>query len=386
MSGQSHSEEKKGKKVFDNEGKGRPGPRLLFVAGGTGGHLFPALAVADKCRELAPDASVRFVGAKGRMEEEIVPRHGYPLDLLWISGFNRKLSLQNALLPMKILRSLAQARHIIRDFRPDVVICAGAYVSYPVGSVATMRKVPLVLMESNALPGRVVRKLAPKATEVHVAFEETKRYLPDANLMVSGNPVRKAFSQKIDKREARRHFGLDPDRPTLFAVGGSQGARSINAALDGIGERLLAEGMQLIWQTGKSYPGGERQEPNLYRARFLHDIDQAYAAADLVIARAGAMTITELRALGKAAVLVPLATAADDHQRVNAQAVEREGAGVMILDSDLDRLLYKKIIALLADPEGLRRMGEQARSLAAYDADETIARRILAIAQRGGER
>lgn len=366
--------------ILDNEN--RNGARLLFVAGGTGGHLFPALAVADKCRELAPDTAVRFVGAQGRMEEEIVPRNGYPLSLLWISGFNRKLSLQNALLPFKVFRSLMQARSIIRSFRPDVVICAGAYVSYPVGSVAAQRKIPLVLMESNALPGRVIRRLAPKAAEVHVAFEETKKYLPGANVVMSGNPVRKVFGQKVDQGEARRHFGLHPDRPTLFAVGGSQGARSINTVLDRSVERLLADGVQMIWQTGKNYAGDERREPNLYRTHFLHEIDKAYNAADLVIARAGAMTITELRALGKPSILVPLATAADDHQRINAEAVEQEGAGTMILDADLEEQLYDKITAMLADPEALQRMGEMAGRQAAYDVDEKIARHILAIAGR----
>lgn len=353
-------------------------PRILFVAGGTGGHLFPAVAVADKCREMFPDAAIRFVGARGRLEEEVIPHAGYELDLMWISGLQRGLSLQNLLLPFKLVRSVMQARSIVLSFNPDVIVCAGAYVSYPVGQVAGLRGIPLVLMESNALPGMVVRRLAARAKEVHVAFNDTRKYLPGANVLVSGNPVRKVFGQQIDKGEARRHFGLNPDKPVLFVFGGSLGARSVNAALDGIIGALLADGIQVIWQTGKSYQGEEKREPNLYRARFIHEMEKGYAAADLVIARAGATTIAELKAVGKPSILVPLPTAADDHQRVNAQAMEAEEASRMILDADLGSHLYGTIVELLAQPEQLRRMGTNASALASPDADEVIARRVLA--------
>ncbi len=353
------------------------GARLLFVAGGTGGHLFPALAVADRCRELAPDSVIRFVGAKGRLEEEVVPRAGYDLDLLWISGFSRNFSVKNVMLPIKIIRSMIQSRRILTFFRPDVVVCAGAYVSWPVGAVAASQGVPLILMESNALPGMVVRKLAPKADEVHVAFEETGRRLPGANVILSGNPIRRVFHRKIDKGEARRHFGLDPDRPTLFAFGGSLGARSINNVLDGIVGSLLSDGMQVIWQTGKSYEGEEKREGNLYRSRFIHEMEIGYAAADLVLARAGATTIAELKGVGKPSILVPLRTAADDHQRVNAEAMERAGAGRMILDVDLSERLYGTIIELTAQPELLDDMGRKAGGMALLDADDRIARRVM---------
>lgn len=356
------------------------GKRLLFVAGGTGGHLFPALAVADRCREIEPETAVRFVGAKGKLEEEVVPRAGYDLDLLWISGFNRRLTLKNAMLPIKIIRSLMQARKIITDFRPDAVICAGAYISWPVGSVAVSRGVPLILMESNALPGMVIRKLAPKAKEIHVAFEETKKRLPGANVILSGNPVRRVFHGSIDKRKARQHFGLDPDKPTLFAFGGSLGARSINNVLDGMAETLAAEGLQVIWQTGKSYQGEEKRSGHLYRSRFIHEMELGYAAADLVLARAGATTIAELKATGTPSILVPLPTAADDHQRVNAEAMEREGGARMILDRDLPEQLYGTITELLAQPALLDTMRASASSMALLDADDRIAQRVLSIA------
>lgn len=353
------------------------GPRLLFGAGGTGGHIFPAMAVADRCRQLVPSCVIRFVGAKGRLEEEVIPRHGYEVDLLWISGFDGRISLANLVLPFKVLRSFLQARSIMRRFRPDCVICAGGFVSWPVGRAALAAGIPLLLMESNALPGKVVRMLAPRAETVHVAFEKALGYLPGANVRISGNPIRKSLLEPVDRGEARKGFGLDPQKPTLLAVGGSQGARSINRALEGMAETLLADGVQLIWQTGRSYGGEEARRDGLYRARFIHEMERAYAAADLVIGRAGAMTISELKVVGRPSILVPLPTAADDHQRVNAEAMVEAGASRMIADDRLGDELYGLLTELLAQPELLREMGEKGRGMALTDADDTIARDLL---------
>ncbi len=361
--------------------------RLLFAAGGTGGHIFPAMAVADRCRELHPDVEIEFVGTRGRLEEKVVPRGGYRLNFLWISGLERKLSPRAAILPLKIVASFAQALRLLSRFRPDAVICAGAYVSYPIGMMAAFRKIPLVLMESNALPGLVVRKLFVKAAETHVAFAATAERLKGSgpgNVFVSGNPVRGIFfAPKISPAEARRHFGLDPARPTLLAFGGSLGARSVNIALDAIIGPLLDEGVQVIWQTGTSYGGGERKEPNLYRATFIHEMEMAYAAADLVLARAGATTIAELAAVGKPSLLVPLASAADDHQRVNAETLKMAGAAEMLLDSELSARLLPVLEDLLGDPVSLEKMGQAVAEMAIPDADRTIAARVLALAERG---
>jgi UDP-N-acetylglucosamine--N-acetylmuramyl-(pentapeptide) pyrophosphoryl-undecaprenol N-acetylglucosamine transferase len=360
------------------------GTRLLFAAGGTGGHIFPALAVADKCRELSPDCAIEFVGTRGRLEEKVVPRAGYPLSFLWISGFERKFSLKTAVLPLKIGTSFAQALRLLGRFKPHAVICAGAYVSYPIGMMASLRGIPLILMESNALPGMVVRRLAPRAAEIHVAFGATTEHLRGGRVYVSGNPVRKAFFEQYDRAAAREHFGLDPARPTLFAFGGSLGARSVNNALDPIIDRLLAEGIQVIWQTGTTYAGGERREPGLYRSTFIYEMELGYAAADLVLARAGATTIAELAAVGKPSILVPLPTAADDHQRVNAVAMERAGAAAMILDADLDAKLFGEITALIRDGGRLATMAANVARMAIPDADEKIARRVLELATRRG--
>jgi UDP-N-acetylglucosamine--N-acetylmuramyl-(pentapeptide) pyrophosphoryl-undecaprenol N-acetylglucosamine transferase len=358
--------------------------RLLFAAGGTGGHIFPALAVADRCRELHPDIEIEFVGTRGKLEERVIPRAGYPLNFLWISGLERKLGSM-VMLPIKLGRSMLQALAIMARLKPHAVICAGAYVSYPVGLAASLRKVPLVLMESNAYPGLVIRRLARRADEIHVAFDAATKYFPGSKVFVSGNPIRKAFFETIDRRKAREHFGLDPERPALFAFGGSLGARSINLALDGSIDRLMADGIQVIWQTGTSYDGGEWKEPGLYRTTFINEMEMGYAAADLVLARAGATTIAELNAVGKPSVLVPLPIETV-RQRDNAMAMQEAGAAEMVPDSELAGKLYPTVSRLLSDPGQLRSMGERARSMGVLDADEKIARHVLKLAEESAER
>jgi UDP-N-acetylglucosamine--N-acetylmuramyl-(pentapeptide) pyrophosphoryl-undecaprenol N-acetylglucosamine transferase len=273
----------------------------------------------------------------------------------------------------------------MRRLQPDVVICAGAYVSFPIGVAASMRRIPLVLMESNAYPGLVIRRLAPRATEIHVAFEAARQHFGNrSNVFVSGNPIRSVFSENIDRAEARRHFGLDPDRPTLFAFGGSLGARSINNALDATLEQFRANGVQVIWQTGTSYAGGERKEPGLYRTTFVNEMHIGYAAADLVLARAGATTIAEVTAVGKPSILVPLPIETV-RQRENAEAMQNAGASEMIRDAELTEKLYPTVVKLLAEPDRLHVMGQQARTMAVLDADERIARHILALAGEATE-
>lgn len=353
--------------------------RLLFAAGGTGGHIFPATAVADCCRRLHPDVEVEFVGTRGRLEEQVVPRAGYPLNYLWISGLERKFALGNALLPAKVLTSYLQARRLLARFRPHVVICAGAYVSLPIGLAASRRKIPLVLMESNAFPGLAIRRLASRATEVHVAFDEATKHFPASKVIVSGNPVREVFSRHIDREEASRHFGLRSELPTLFAFGGSLGARSINSTLDRVHEELRREGVQIIWQTGTSYPGEPMRGEGLYRTTFLNEMEVGYAASDLVLARAGATTIAELKAVGKPSLLVPLPIVAV-RQLDNAIAMQNVGAAEMLRDDELDRALLPRLRELFADRGRLQKMAESVASMAVTDADERIAQHVLKLA------
>ena len=359
--------------------------RLLFVAGGTGGHLFPALAVAARCRQLQPDSVIEFVGTRGRMEEKIVPREGYPLNFLWISGLERKISLKTLLFPLKVVVAVAQALRLIGRFRPDAVICAGAYVSWPMGIAARMRRVPLVLMASDARPGLALSKLAAKASQIHVAFDSAAGHFRALGarcpILLSGNPVRSNLLASHDAAHARQHFGLHPDRPTLFAFGGSLGARSVNNALDAVADKLRADGIQLIWQTGTSYAGPELKEPDLYRSTFINEMELAYAAADLVVARAGAMTVSELAVVVKPSVLVPLPIETV-HQRQNAEAIQAAGGGVMVADNQIVEQLYPVVSGLLADRQRLAEMGSKVAALAVRDADERIAQAIVEIGKR----
>lgn len=357
--------------------------RILFAAGGTGGHIFPAVAVADACRAIEKDAAIEFVGTRGRLEERVVPRAGYRVNYLWISGLGRALSIATLLLPLKIVVSFVQALLLVRRFRADVVVCAGAYVSYPMGLAARFLRVPLVLMESNALPGKVIRKLAPRATEIHVSFDAARAHLGGGRVITSGNPVRGALFEACDRDAAREGFGLRADAPTLFVFGGSQGSRSINNTMDAILPELLRAGIQVIWQTGAGYAGGERKAPGLHQSTFIHEMERAYAAADLIVARAGATTIAELAAVRKPGILIPLPTAADDHQRVNAEAVEAAGAGRMVLDAAMPQALLPLILDLMNDPAARGEMAGNIARMAVPDAHVRIARSILAIARAG---
>lgn len=355
-------------------------PRFLFVAGGTGGHLFPAMAVADRCRALYPDAAIEFVGTRGRIEETAVPRAGYHLNTLWISGFERKINIRALLFPAKVAVSNAQALRLVRRFRPHAVICAGAYVSYPMGVAARLARVPLVLMASDARPGLALTRLAGRASQIHVAFISAEEHFRSAGarcpIYLSGNPTRASLQVRHDRAAARRHFGLDPDRPVLFAFGGSLGARSINAALDASVDKLREHGVQVIWQTGSNYTGGELREPGLYRARFINEMELGYAATDLVLARAGATTAAELAVTGTPSILVPLPIATV-HQRQNAEAMEKIGAALMILDDAIKAELLPTVLSLLDDRERLGWMSGAVRSLAVPDADRRIADHLM---------
>ncbi len=355
--------------------------RLLFAAGGTGGHIFPAMAVADSCRRFNPEAHIEFVGTRGRLEEKVFPRAGYRLNFLWISGLERVLSLKTILLPIKLGVSIIQAWRLLGRLRPNCVICAGAYVSLPVGLAASMRGIPLVLMESNAYPGLAIRRLASRATAIHVAFDQAAEHFPGVTVVASGNPVRRVFRDTPDRVSAAQSLGLDPDALTLFTTGGSLGARSINNALDASIRRLRDQGVQIVWQTGAGYTGGECREKGLYRTMFLDEMELAYAASDLVLARAGATTIAELKAVGRASVLVPLPIE-KVRQMENAIAMRDAGAAEVIPDNELGNRLHEVVMRLLGNRERLEEMGRAARAMAVIDADERIARHVLALAEK----
>lgn len=332
-------------------------PKVIVSGGGTGGHIFPAVAIANAIKLKYPDADILFVGAKGKMEMEKVPKAGYPIEGLWISGIQRKLTLANLSFPFKLISSLWNARKIIKRFKPDICIGVGGFASGPLLKAATWAKVPTLIHESNSYPGITNKLLGKSVNTVCVAFQGMQKFFPSANnLVITGNPVRQEIL-KLEGKKARalEKFGLVDDKPIVLSIGGSQGARSINHALDANLEAFVEKGYQLLWQTGKFYKTestGRVKSINsnlLHAHEFIYEMDLAYAAADVVISRSGAMSVTELSLVGKPCVLVPFPHAAEDHQTANAMALVNNNAGVLVKDSEVKEKLFSEVDALLKD-------------------------------------
>lgn len=363
--------------------------RVLMTGGGTAGHINPALAIAGKIKQAHPQAEILFVGAKGRMETQLVPQAGYPIKTVDVRGFQRRLSLKN------VGRNLSAAVHavtaeveagrIIRDFSPDIAIGTGGYVCGPVLRKAAKRGIPVLVHESNAFPGVTVKLLAKDAAAVMIADEAAKKYLPEGcRVVVTGNPLRPGFAD-TDRERARRELGMD-SRPLVLSFGGSLGADRINAAMASVMERSFRDGgiqhihgtgrggyektMELLRQEGVPLDGG------VIRVReYIDDMSRCMAAADLVISRCGAMTLSELPAAGKPSILIPSPNVAENHQYHNAMALVHRGAAVCLEEKDLTPdSLWEALYSLIKDPERLRRMGENARKSAILDADERILR------------
>ena len=357
--------------------------RIALAGGGTGGHLFPALAIAEAIRIQRPDAEFLFFGTAGKIEARVVPKRGFPFRNIWISGFHRSLRLSNLLFPLKVAVSLVQSWIAMRSFRPDVVVGTGGYVCGPVLLAASMLGIPTVVHESNSYPGVTTRMLAGRATKVLVAFEETRRWLKRSdNVEIAGTPVRSGLS-RVGREDGCKHFGLDPSATVILILGGSLGASSLNRAIAAIVPEILRRGIRVVWQTG----GAEEHD---YRARFgasgvgviarfIDDMGHAYAAADLVVCRAGASTVAELTALGKASILVPYPHAAADHQTKNARAMEAAGAAVVIVDEEVERSLSDRIFLLATDNKRLATMSAAAKARGKENAGTEIARTILGL-------
>ena len=357
-------------------------PRILISGGGTGGHIFPALSIADVCRRRF-DAEILFVGAEGRMEMERVPAAGYPIKALPVAGFNRKNLLKNISVLIKLSKSIRLAKKIIKDFKPDIAVGVGGYASGPTLKAAQKAGIPTLLQEQNSYAGVTNKLLAAKAGSICVAYEGMDRFFPADRIVETGNPVRKSLLEgSLSPEEARKDFGLDPDKPTLLVVGGSLGARTINESMENAVKPLLEKGIQIIWQTGKSYHGkyrvenGEYREEGLTVTPFIADMAKAYAAATLVVSRAGAGTISELELMGKACILVPSPNVAEDHQTKNASALSSRGAAVLVPDAECREKLLPAIESLITDPAKLKSMKEEILKMAMPDSDEKIADEI----------
>lgn len=358
-------------------------PKFIISGGGTGGHIFPAISIADALRRALPHCEILFVGALGRMEMEKVPAAGYPIVGLPVAGFQRRLTWRNVTFFFKLAASMLKARKVIKTFQPHVVIGVGGYASGPVLRAAASRGIPTLLQEQNSFPGVTNRLLAKKAAAICVAYPDMERFFPSEKIFFTGNPIRSHLLNPIGLSEAHAAFGLKADMKTILVVGGSLGAGSVNKGiLNGIA-RMKNEPVQILWQTGKNYYekiGGALESLALENVRalpFIQRMDWAYGLADMVVSRAGAGTISELALLGKASVLVPSPNVSEDHQTKNAMALVSKEAAVLVRDVEAPDVLLAKALELLADDERCRRLSENIRHFARPNADKDIAQRVL---------
>ncbi len=363
--------------------------KILISGGGTGGHVFPAIAIADAIREMDGSTEILFVGARHKMEMERVPESGYSIEGLPVTGFQRRVTIKNAGFFFNLLISMVKARTILKNFKPDVVVGVGGYASGPVARAAASKGIPVLIQEQNSYAGVTNRMLAPHAEKVCVAWEGMDKYFPPAKIVFTGNPVRRGLDSLAHRRtEALARFGLEGNGKVLLVTGGSLGAGSINRSLTGNIDLLAGSGIELIWQTGKTdyeeaaaLAAREGLE-NIHVYEFIKDMDLAYAAADAVIARAGAITISELCVAGKPAVLVPSPNVAEDHQTKNAMALVEREAAVLIADNDAPQRLVADTVELLADDGRLEKLGRNISALGRTGAAGQIAGEILKLVKK----
>ncbi|HVV05689.1 MAG TPA: undecaprenyldiphospho-muramoylpentapeptide beta-N-acetylglucosaminyltransferase [Puia sp.] len=357
--------------------------KIIIAGGGTGGHIFPAIAIAGALKKQAPDVELLFVGAKGKMEMEKVPQAGYRIEGIDMAGLNRSSLIKNIGLPMKLIKSFFQVRNIIQEFMPDAVVGVGGYSSYPMLRAAQAKGIPTFIHESNSFAGKANQWLGKKATAIFVASDGMERFFPAEKIKITGNPVRANLTAlRIGREEALGFFGLDPAKPTLLSTGGSLGAKGINEAIAAHLDEFEKNGVQLIWQTGKPFAEQAaalcKGRSNIRTRDFITQMEYAFAAGDTVISRSGAMSIAELCVQRKAVVFVPFPFAAEDHQTANAQSLVNKGAGLLIKDIEAKDKLVATAIALLKDESRRKQLEENIGRLAVTNADEVIAREILA--------
>ena len=361
-----------------------PQLKVILSGGGTGGHIFPAVAIANQIKKVVPDADILFVGARGRMEMEKVPAAGYKIIGLWISGLQRKLSLSNVSFPFKVIASIWKARKIIHDFKPDVVIGTGGYASGPMLRAASSKGVATLIQEQNSYPGITNKLLSKKVNKICVAYEGMDKFFPKEKIVLTGNPVRQDLQEVFTKRdEGLRFFNLDANKKTVLVVGGSLGAKGINEAIGNKLKVLADAGIQLLWQTGKIYFETARQltgsftDKNLMAVDFISRMDLAYAVADVVISRAGAGAISELCIVKKPCILVPLPTAAEDHQTKNALSLVNKEAALLVKDQEAKEGLIKEVLSLCANERLQEALKQNMAKLAMPNAAEQITKEVL---------
>jgi UDP-N-acetylglucosamine--N-acetylmuramyl-(pentapeptide) pyrophosphoryl-undecaprenol N-acetylglucosamine transferase len=357
--------------------------KFILSGGGTGGHIFPALAIAEALKQQLGPCEIHFVGALGRMEMEKIPAAGYPITGLPIRGLQRNLSWSNLGVPFAFIKSLNMAKQLLRDFMPDAVIGTGGYASAAVLFAATRRHIPTLIWEGNGYAGLTNRWLGKKVDCICTGFNGMESYFPKEKIIYTGNPVRHDLLRLPDRQSARAAFGLNPEQPVCLVIGGSLGARTLNTAMEACVEALLLAGIQVIWQTGKSYVYPEKTIPaGLWRDVFIQRMDQAYAAADLVVSRAGALSIAEIAVTGKASILVPSPNVTEDHQTRNALKLSEHGAALLLPDSEAPDRLCSEILRLMNDAQARTQMQQAVQKLAIPDAANRIAQQVINIMRR----
>ncbi|PBQ31433.1 undecaprenyldiphospho-muramoylpentapeptide beta-N-acetylglucosaminyltransferase [Sphingobacteriaceae bacterium] len=361
--------------------------KVILSGGGTGGHIFPAVAIANELKRLVPDIEILFVGALGKMEMEKVPNAGYTIIGVKIAGLQRKLTLSNLKLPFLVIQSLIKTRKIIKDFQPDVVIGTGGYASGPLLRAATSKGIPALLQEQNSYAGITNKLLSKKASKICVAYEGMEKFFPKEKIILTGNPVRQDLKEvRTKKEEAISFFKLDPSKKTILVIGGSLGAKTINESMGAGLERLAEKTIQLIWQTGKGYYETAKTQTekfnhkHIYALDFISRMDLAYAAADIVISRAGASSVSELCNIGMPCILVPSPNVAEDHQTKNAMALVNKDAAVLVKDSEARQTLITAAINLIGDETKQVTLTNNISKMAYHDSANVIANEVLKLA------
>lgn len=363
--------------------------RIIISGGGTGGHIFPAVSIANAIKAKRPDAKILFVGAKGRMEMQRVPAAGYEIKGLPICGFDRKHLLKNFAVLFRIWKSQRMAKKIIKDFKPMAAVGVGGYASGPTLNVCSKKGIPCLIQEQNSYAGVTNKLLAKKAQKICVAYEGMERFFPADKIIMTGNPVRQnVLDTTLSVEEARSMFNLAPEKKTILLVGGSLGARTINESVLQNLDLIEKSGVQFIWQTGKFYHEDivnqlkDKDLPMLHVTDFISDMGAAYKAADLVISRAGASSISEFCLIGKPVILVPSPNVAEDHQTKNAMALVNKDAAIYVKDADAPKVLIQKAVEIVGDASKMASMSENIKKLGHKNSADVIADEVIKLATR----
>lgn len=349
--------------------------KFILSGGGTGGHIYPAVAIADELKKRHPDAEFLFVGAKDRMEMQKIPEAGYPIEGLWIAGLHRKLTFDNLLFPVKLLSSLMKSKKIIKNFQPDAVIGTGGFASAPLLKAAQQKNIPNLIQEQNSYAGITNKWLAEKASKICVAYENMEKYFPVEKIKLTGNPVRKDLVELTNKEEALKFFGFNKDKKTILILGGSLGAKKINESIEQYLGFLKAQNLQVLWQCGKLYV--ERfakydDQKQVQVHQFINRMDMAYAAADVIISRSGAISVSELCIVGKPVIFIPSPNVAEDHQTKNAQALAEKNAAIVLKESEIGQQFEKTLLELLQNKDKVENLSKNIKKLAKPEATQVI--------------